>query len=54
MDVIMYFKFFMGFLFGGKIKKMVEKNLLVVFYELKVYVEIGEVVDSKKERIKKL
>lgn len=54
MDATMHLKPLMGFLFGGKIKKTVEKNLPAALYELKVYAETGEVAESKKERMKKL
>ena len=41
----------MGFLFGGKMKRTIEKNLNIAFSELRHYAETGEASESKKTRI---
>ncbi|NMH85918.1 SRPBCC family protein [Flavivirga algicola] len=47
-------KRFMGFLFGGKLKRTIEKQLPEALQELKVYAETGDVSQAKKERMVKL
>ena len=54
MEATMRLKRFMGFLFGGKLKRIVERELPVSLNELKIYAETGKPSEAKLERIKTL
>lgn len=54
MEATMHLKRFVGALFGGKLRKTIEKELPISLNELKLYAETGEVSEAKKERIKEL
>lgn len=54
MEATMRLKRFAGFLFGGKLKRTIEKSLPESLNELKVYAETGEVSEAKKARIQAL
>ncbi len=54
MDATIRMKRFMGFLFGGKMKRTIEKQLPETLQELKLYAETGEVSEAKKERMSEL
>lgn len=47
-------KKFMGFLMGGMLNKNINSFVPVIFKDLKIYAETGEISDDKKERLKKL
>ena len=54
MKATMHLKRFMGFLFGGKIRKTVAEGLPESLNELKIYAETGEPSEAKKERQREL
>ncbi|OUS01979.1 hypothetical protein A9Q86_04825 [Flavobacteriales bacterium 33_180_T64] len=54
MEATIRLKKFMGFLFGGKLRRTVEKQLPISLNELKIYAETGEVAQAKKTRLKVL
>lgn len=51
MHAQMHVKPFMGFLFGGKLKRTIEKSLPEALNELKIFAETGEVSEAKKARM---
>ncbi len=54
MDATMHLKGFMGFLFGGKIRRTVANGLPEALNEIKIYAETGHVSEEKKARMEKL
>lgn len=54
MNATMRLKPFMGFLFGGKLQKIIEKELPESLKELKIFAETGEISEAKKARIREL
>ena len=54
MNATMRLKPFAGFLFGGKLKKTIEKELPISLAELKLYAETSEVSEAKKKRQEEL
>ncbi len=54
MNVTIRLKRFMGFLFGGKIKRTIQKELPISLTELKLYAETGKLSEAKKTRIAEL
>ncbi len=54
MEATMHLKKFIGFLFGGKIRRTVKKGLPEALSEIKIYAETGNVSEAKKVRIEKL
>lgn len=54
MKATMRLKRFMGFLFGGKLKRTIERQLPNALNELKIYAETGNLHPAKKKRVAKL
>ncbi len=54
MDVTMHLSKFMGFLFGGILKRTMTKQVSIVLRDLKIYAETGEVSEAKKKQLAKL
>lgn len=50
MEATMHLKKFAGTLFGGKLKRTIERELPISLQELKLYAETGEVSETKKAR----
>ncbi len=54
MNATMHLKKFAGTLFGGKLRKTIERELPKSMNEIKTYAETGEVSPEKKARMKEL
>ena len=54
MEATVRLKKFAGTLFGGKLKRTIEKELPISLDELKIYAETGEVSAAKKARLAEL
>ncbi len=54
MEATMQLKKIAGFFFGGKLKRIIKKELPISLSELKIYAETGEVSKAKKDRMMEL
>ena len=54
MNLTMHLGKFMGAIMGGMFNRSLQKTFTVMFEDIKVYAETGDISKAKKERIAKL